>query len=233
MVRAVEAGGLGAGAAASAFGFARQCYYNARKALAERRPGRPGPGQAGPQGRAQADREVMDFLEQPAGRRSRAGLGAAGRGGRGTISASACTRARSSGRCRPARRRRGQAAGGGAQKPLALTTVPQPAGRGPRLRPALRAAARHRRRRARRRLAVRPAVLAASGMAAWMAAAATWARPAPARRPAATARQRKRRPNGPCPPSTPSLPAIRRKEVSPPARPARRCRPPSTSRSSR
>ena len=35
MVRAVEAGGLGAGAAASAFGMARQSYYNARKALAE------------------------------------------------------------------------------------------------------------------------------------------------------------------------------------------------------
>src|ERR1035441_350735 len=35
MVRAVEAGALDAGAAASAFGLARQSYYNARKALAE------------------------------------------------------------------------------------------------------------------------------------------------------------------------------------------------------
>ena len=48
MVRAAEVGGLGAGAAASAFGLARQSYYNARKALAEHGlagliPARPGP----------------------------------------------------------------------------------------------------------------------------------------------------------------------------------------------
>ena len=64
MVRAVEAGGLGAGAAASAFGLARQSYYNARKALAEH--GLPGliPARPGPKGGHKLTSAVVDFLEQ-------------------------------------------------------------------------------------------------------------------------------------------------------------------------
>ena len=64
MVRAVEAGALGAGAAAAAFGLARQSYYNARKALAEH--GLPGliPARPGPRGGHKLTAEVVDFLEQ-------------------------------------------------------------------------------------------------------------------------------------------------------------------------
>src|SRR5271166_696356 len=66
MVRAVEAGALGAGAAASAFGLARQSYYNARKALAEH--GLPGliPARPGPKGGHKLTAAVLDFLEQQA-----------------------------------------------------------------------------------------------------------------------------------------------------------------------
>src|SRR5260370_15040824 len=61
MVRAVEAGALGA--AASAFGLARQSYYNARKALAEH--GLPGliPARPGPKGGHKLTAAVLDFLE--------------------------------------------------------------------------------------------------------------------------------------------------------------------------
>ena len=66
MVRAVEAGALGAGAAASAFGLARQSYYNARKALAEH--GLPGliPARPGPKGGHKLTAAVLDFVEQQA-----------------------------------------------------------------------------------------------------------------------------------------------------------------------
>jgi transposase len=66
MVRAVQAGGLGAAAAASAFGLARQSYYNARKALAEH--GLPGliPARPGPRGGHKLTSAVVDFLEQHA-----------------------------------------------------------------------------------------------------------------------------------------------------------------------
>ena len=66
MVRAVEAGVLGAGAAAAAFGLARQSYYNARKALAEH--GLPGliPARPGPRGGHKLTAAVLDFLEQHA-----------------------------------------------------------------------------------------------------------------------------------------------------------------------
>jgi transposase len=66
MVRAVEAGALDAGAAASTFGLARQSYYNARKALAEH--GLPGliPARPGPRGGHKLTAVVLDFLEQQA-----------------------------------------------------------------------------------------------------------------------------------------------------------------------
>ena len=66
MVRAVETGELGAGAAAAAFGLARQSYYNARKALAEH--GLPGliPARPGPKGAHKLTAAVVDFMEQGA-----------------------------------------------------------------------------------------------------------------------------------------------------------------------
>jgi transposase len=64
MVRAVEAGGLGAGAAASSFGLARQSYYNARKALAEHGLAGLLPARPGPKGGHKLTAEVVDFLEQ-------------------------------------------------------------------------------------------------------------------------------------------------------------------------
>ena len=64
MVRAVEAGGLGAGAAASAFGLARQSYYNARKALAEHGLAGLIPARPGPKGGHKLTAAVVDFLEQ-------------------------------------------------------------------------------------------------------------------------------------------------------------------------
>src|SRR5260370_26148577 len=64
MVRAVEAGGLGAGAAASAFGLARQSYYNARKALAERGLAGLIPARPGPKGGHKLTAAVVDFLER-------------------------------------------------------------------------------------------------------------------------------------------------------------------------
>ena len=66
MVRAVEAGGMGAGAAASAFGLARQSYYNARKALAEHGLAGLIPARPGPKGGHKLTGAVMDFLEQHA-----------------------------------------------------------------------------------------------------------------------------------------------------------------------
>ena len=67
MVRAVEVGGLGAGAAASAFGLARQSYYNARKALAEHGLAGLIPARPGPKGGHKLTAEVVDFLEQQHG----------------------------------------------------------------------------------------------------------------------------------------------------------------------
>ena len=116
MVRAVEAGGLGAGAAASAFGLARQSYYNARKALAERGLAGLIPARPGPKGGHKLTAAVVDFLEQQSCRRSRAVLGAAGRSRRGPVRRH---RAQTIGRARarrPARRREPSAGGG--QKPL-------------------------------------------------------------------------------------------------------------------
>lgn len=66
MVRAVEAGGLGAGAAAAAFGLARQTYYNARKALAGHGLAGLLPARPGPKGGHKLTADVVDFLEQQA-----------------------------------------------------------------------------------------------------------------------------------------------------------------------
>src|SRR5260370_16279651 len=64
MVRAVEAGGLGAGAAASSFGLARQSYYNARKALAGHGLAGLLPARPGPKGGHKLTPEVGGFLRQ-------------------------------------------------------------------------------------------------------------------------------------------------------------------------
>ena len=66
MVRAVEAGQMGAGAAASAFGLARQSYYNARKALAGHGLAGLIPAKPGPKGGHKLTGAVTDFLEQHA-----------------------------------------------------------------------------------------------------------------------------------------------------------------------
>src|SRR6266487_789484 len=66
MVRAVEAGQMGAGAAASAFGLARQSYYNARKALAGHGLAGLIPAKPGPKGGHKLTSTVVDFLEQHA-----------------------------------------------------------------------------------------------------------------------------------------------------------------------
>ena len=66
MVRAVEAGQMGAGAAASAFGLARQSYYNARKALAGHGLAGLIPAKPGPKGGHKLTGTVTDFLEQRA-----------------------------------------------------------------------------------------------------------------------------------------------------------------------
>ena len=101
MVRAVEAGGLGAGAAASAFGLARQSYYNARKALAERGLAGLIPARPGPKGGHKLTAAVVDFLEQqqlpPIPRRPRRSSPQPSR----TSSASPCTNDRSSARSPP------------------------------------------------------------------------------------------------------------------------------------
>jgi hypothetical protein len=238
MVRAVEAGGLGAGAAASAFGLARQSYYNARKTLAERGLAGlipplkrsllsllppPPPPPPGPEGRAQADGGGGGLPGAAARcRRSRAVLGAAGRSGRGPVRRH---RAQTIGRARarrPARRREPSAGGG--QKPLA----PCPQGR---TRAPLRSLA------PMSSCAVSPpAGSAAAGDTGqrywpprgWRPGWPPRPRGPPIARPqtGVTARQRKRRPNGPHPPPTSPCPRSRRKEVRTPARPARRCRPP-------
>ena len=56
MVRRVEADGASVSAAAGAFGFSRQSYYSAARALAEEGLAGSGARQAGAAGRAQADR---------------------------------------------------------------------------------------------------------------------------------------------------------------------------------
>ena len=100
MVRAVEAGGLGAGAAAAAFGLARQTYYNARKALADHGLAGLIPARPGPQGGHKLTAEVVDFLEQqlsPIPRRPQRRWPQRSR----TSSASASTNDRSSARSPP------------------------------------------------------------------------------------------------------------------------------------
>jgi transposase len=66
MMRAAEAGQMGAGAAASAFGLARQSYYNARKALAGHGLAGLIPAKPGPKGGHKLTGAVTDFLEQHA-----------------------------------------------------------------------------------------------------------------------------------------------------------------------
>ena len=178
MVRAVEAGGLGAGAAASAFGLARQSYYNTRKALAERGLAGLIPAGPGPKGGHKLTAAVVDFLEQqhaaadPAP--SSAQLAAPSRTG----SASPCTNDRSSARSPP-----GAPPGTSSRRRPKAASTP-PAGQDADA-AALAGDYEH---------AVSPpaasatwrygaAVLAASGMAAWMAAAGG-GHPSPARRPA-------------------------------------------------
>ena len=229
MVRAVEAGGLGAGAAAVGVRPGPAELLQRPESAGRARPGRPDPGPAGPQGRAQADRGGGGLPGAAGCRRSRAVLGAARRSRRGPVRRH---RAQTIGRARarrPARRR--EPAAGGGQKPL----TPRPQGRT----------------RARLRSPAPTSSCAVSPPAGSAAAGATGQRywphrgwrpgwpPRPRGPPIArpqtgvTARQRKRRPNGPHPPPTSPCPRSRRKEVSTPARPARRCRPPRPASSSR
>ena len=230
MVRAVEAGQMGAGAAASAFGLARQSYYNARKALAGHGLAGLIPAKPGPKGGHKLTGGGDGLPGAARRRRSRAVLSAAGRGRRGRVRRH---RAQTIGRACPRRpagraaRRRGRAQGT-AQKQLA----PSPGAMAPG------------RTRARRRSPAPTSSCAASPPAGSAAAGGTgqrcwppraWRRGWPARprgppsalpQASATARQRNRRPGSPCQPPP-------RKEARTPARPARRCCPPRPASSSR
>jgi transposase len=66
MVRAVQVDGSGVGAAAAAFGLARQSFYNAKKALAEHGLAGLIPAKPGPKGGHKLTSAVVDFLEQHA-----------------------------------------------------------------------------------------------------------------------------------------------------------------------
>src|ERR1035441_2308165 len=218
MVRAVEAGALDAGAAASAFGLARQSYSNASKALAEH--GRPGltPARPGPQGRAQADGGGAGLPGAASRRRSRAVLGPAGRSRCGPVRRH---RAQAIRRARPRQPagRRARAQGGG-QKPL--TPSPQGRTRAQQRSPALMSSC----------AASPPAGSAAAGGTGrrswpprgWRPGWPARPRGPPSARPQAgvTAQQRRRRLGSPHPPPASPCPPSRRKEARTPAQPARR-----------
>ena len=64
MVRRVEADGLAASAAAGAFGFSRQSYYSAARALADEGLQGLVPAKPGPRGAHKLTDEVLDHLEE-------------------------------------------------------------------------------------------------------------------------------------------------------------------------
>jgi len=64
MVRRVEADGVSVSAAAGAFGFSRQSYYSAARALADEGLGGLVPSRPGPRGAHKLTDEVLDHLEQ-------------------------------------------------------------------------------------------------------------------------------------------------------------------------
>lgn len=63
MVRRVEADGVAASAAAGAFGFSRQSYYSAARALADEGLAGLVPAKPGPRGAHKLTDEVLDHLE--------------------------------------------------------------------------------------------------------------------------------------------------------------------------
>ncbi len=63
MVRRVEADGLAVSAAAGAFGFSRQSYYSAARALADEGLAGLVPAKPGPRGAHKLTDEVLDHLE--------------------------------------------------------------------------------------------------------------------------------------------------------------------------
>lgn len=75
MVRRVEADGLSVSAAAGAFGFSRQSYYTAARALSDEGLGGLVPAKPGPRGAHKLTDEVLDHLEGL--RAAEPGLGAA------------------------------------------------------------------------------------------------------------------------------------------------------------
>jgi transposase len=75
MVRRVEADGVSVGAAAGAFGFSRQSYYSAVRALADEGLAGLVPAKPGPRGASKLTDEVLDHLERL--RQADPGLGAA------------------------------------------------------------------------------------------------------------------------------------------------------------
>jgi transposase len=75
MVRRVEADGVSASAAAGAFGFSRQSYYTAARALAEEGLQGLVPAKPGPRGAHKLTDEVLEHLERL--READPGLGAA------------------------------------------------------------------------------------------------------------------------------------------------------------
>jgi transposase len=75
MVRRVEADGVSVSAAADAFGFSRQSYYSAARALAEEGLGGLVPAKPGPRGAHKLTDEVLDHLQGL--RAADPGLGAA------------------------------------------------------------------------------------------------------------------------------------------------------------
>jgi transposase len=75
MVRRVEADGVSVSAAAGAFGFSRQSYYSAARALADEGLAGLVPAKPGPRGAHKLTDEVLDHLEGL--RQADPGLGAA------------------------------------------------------------------------------------------------------------------------------------------------------------
>ena len=82
MVRRVEADGVPVSAAAGAFGFSRQSYYSAARALADEGLAGLVPAKPGPRGAHKLTDEVLDHLEGLRAGRPGAGRGGAGRRGR-------------------------------------------------------------------------------------------------------------------------------------------------------
>ena len=75
MLRRVEADGVSVSAAADAFGFSRQSYYSAARALADEGLAGLVPAKPGPRGASKLTDEVLDHLEEL--RQADPGLGAA------------------------------------------------------------------------------------------------------------------------------------------------------------